>query len=395
MSARPLVLVVDDSAEVQAALRAALRKDRDRWELLFCSGDEATSIIAGHPVDVVLTELRMRGTDGLGVLRACTELRPAAARVLFAASLAEEQVAEALSLSHRYLGKPSSTAEIRAELLSLTRLIDWVPDRDLRAAIGLGSLGVSGFALQRLRELHATLDPDIAEVVDLLTHQTMLASRVLAFANSGYFGRAREVGTVHEAVVHLGTKLVLELSLVWILSGVIANEEQRCNEDPEVMAMVRAIERTARRPPGRTLASCHVCDLGRCLLRATNPQGYPEVDRRVAAGAELLAAELDVFGVDHARAGAYLLELHGVPTELVEVARWHHQPSARDEAADLLDAVGIVHIASALVDEQRGHAGVVIDEDYVDSLPEAYMLARWRQLAESLVHPEGGSRDAF
>ena len=61
------VLVVDDSATMVDTLARYL--SQHEWEVRTATGGaEALEVFAREPVDVVLTDLRMKGTDGIDVL---------------------------------------------------------------------------------------------------------------------------------------------------------------------------------------------------------------------------------------------------------------------------------------------------------------------------------------
>jgi CheY-like chemotaxis protein len=66
---RPRVLVVDDEPLVLRALARVLQRlgiDPDKA----ANGDEALGLMAQHPYDLVVSDLRMPVLDGVGLLRA-------------------------------------------------------------------------------------------------------------------------------------------------------------------------------------------------------------------------------------------------------------------------------------------------------------------------------------
>ncbi len=62
------ILIVDDDAAARSSLGDALTMEGYSVELA-ASGEEALSLGENHEYDVVLTDLRMAGIDGLRVLR--------------------------------------------------------------------------------------------------------------------------------------------------------------------------------------------------------------------------------------------------------------------------------------------------------------------------------------
>jgi two-component system response regulator AtoC len=66
---RATVLVVDDDAHVRGVVEALLRQDGFATEA-GSSGEEAVQILGRRPVDVIISDIRMPGIDGLGLLQA-------------------------------------------------------------------------------------------------------------------------------------------------------------------------------------------------------------------------------------------------------------------------------------------------------------------------------------
>lgn len=112
------VLLVDDDADVRAALCATLA---DCFELSeAASGEEAMATIASDRPAVVLLDLTMPEMDGLAVLRALKDLDPSLPILVLTGHRDLERAREALDHGARaYMTKPFDPAYLRAELLRL------------------------------------------------------------------------------------------------------------------------------------------------------------------------------------------------------------------------------------------------------------------------------------
>ncbi|MEX2367395.1 MAG: response regulator [Pseudohongiellaceae bacterium] len=75
------VLVVDDDDNVRRSLRRLLH--RHQYQVVDAEGfEQALEVLAGHTVDLILTDLRMPGKDGIDLLRHAYRHYPNVARIL-------------------------------------------------------------------------------------------------------------------------------------------------------------------------------------------------------------------------------------------------------------------------------------------------------------------------
>jgi len=130
------VMFVDDDPALLKATAHLLRKDRARWQLQFAEGGEAAlAALAGEPIDLVISDLRMPRVDGLRVMACLSERDPAVIRILISGG-SEEDPDRLLAHAHEVFGKPFPANELRAVLARIEALISLVPDRELRARAG-------------------------------------------------------------------------------------------------------------------------------------------------------------------------------------------------------------------------------------------------------------------
>jgi len=106
-------LLIAEDEEVTLAL---LRDVFGRSDLLVYearTGEEALQHIDQHPVDVVLTDLMMPGTDGLSVLAHARKVRPGAEVILMTGHASVESAVRAMKLgAFHYITKPFDIDEV-------------------------------------------------------------------------------------------------------------------------------------------------------------------------------------------------------------------------------------------------------------------------------------------
>lgn len=139
-------------------------------------------------------------------------------------------------------------------------------------------------------------------------------------------------------------------------------------------------------------------DVGELLLATRDPEFFTAAGAHAAERGIVRAdAEQELRGITHATVGAVLLSLWGLPFRIVEAVLWHHTPA--HAGATVLDVLGAVHIADALIAEtmDRGERGVDahgararLDEAYVAAIGASDCVAGWRADAVALVGGGGG-----
>ena len=108
------ILVVDDEANIRRVLAAQL--SREGYEVHTAEdGECALAMLRDHHIDLVITDLRMPGIDGMQLLREALELEPARPVVILTAHGTVDNAVEALKTgAFDYITKPFDQTELRA-----------------------------------------------------------------------------------------------------------------------------------------------------------------------------------------------------------------------------------------------------------------------------------------
>ncbi len=116
MSLMGKILVVDDDPASLASLGEAMAREGYSVTLA-SSGEEAIEAGKGNEFDVVLTDLRMKGVDGLQVLRRFKSMRPETVLIVMTAFASMDTVVDALSAgAYDYVSKPFRLDQIRLKV---------------------------------------------------------------------------------------------------------------------------------------------------------------------------------------------------------------------------------------------------------------------------------------
>ncbi|MEW6411828.1 MAG: HDOD domain-containing protein [Candidatus Zixiibacteriota bacterium] len=169
---------------------------------------------------------------------------------------------------------------------------------------------------------------DLAEV---LMRDPALTAKLLRVVNSPFYGMSREITTLTQAVVTLGTRAVSALALstsVYDVTGKWQSSIDRIRfwrHSLEVAIASRLIAEAVRYPsPEEAFVSGLLHDLGLLVLEKSFGDKFASVWRQASSGEELLAMEENSWGTNHARIGQFLLEQWKIPASICEAVGKHH-----------------------------------------------------------------------
>ncbi|MEM7260489.1 MAG: HDOD domain-containing protein [Planctomycetota bacterium] len=202
--------------------------------------------------------------------------------------------------------------------------------------------------LDRIR--HDAPLPAIAQAIE---KDPSLTSRVLRLANSAYYGMSREVSTLKMAMVLLGVRAVRNLVLSIGMVEILEDDPDGAYIPTDFLMHCQYAGRAASylsRLHGLPFAGEDfvvglVHDVGKLVLLRAFPEEAAAASDQLGGlrGAELMSVEDEVFGVDHAEAGAWAVGQWHLPSEISLAIADHHRDgihvsplAALAQAADLL-----------------------------------------------------------
>ncbi|MEO8450554.1 MAG: response regulator [Gemmatimonadota bacterium] len=328
------VLFVDDESRVLDGLQRMLRPHRDQWEMVFAVGGGAgLEELARGSFDVVVTDMRMPGVDGLALLSEVARLSPETVRIVLSGQTEFGVALGVLPLAHQFLMKPCEAATLEQAIEQSCRLRDLLHSESVRRVIGgIGTVPVAPAIYSQL--VVAVEDPGVslARLAGIVEKDVGLASKVLQSVNSSFFGVGRRVSSLTQAVSLLGVRLLRSLVLSHEVLRPIPSTPDGPQFDVEAEgAHALSVARVARRlvPIGSLAEDASVAgllhDIGRFLLYAYLPAETAAADKLSREMSwPLHRAEQEILGTTHAEVGAYLLGLWGLPHSVVEAVAYHH-----------------------------------------------------------------------
>lgn len=107
------ILIVDDDVNLLDGLKRSMREKQNLWKQRYASsGNEALTILASEKIDLIVTDYKMPGIDGLELLSIIKEKYPEVKRILLTGQSESEVFESSRDIAHSYLSKPCPSAEI-------------------------------------------------------------------------------------------------------------------------------------------------------------------------------------------------------------------------------------------------------------------------------------------
>ncbi len=198
--------------------------------------------------------------------------------------------------------------------------------------------------LPKLLSLMESEESRTSEIIDAISHDPALTSKILKVANSAYYGFQREISNLERAVVLLGFNMVRSLALS---IGVIHNLPSS-KPNPyfsweglwiHSLAVASVMQELGKRSGGGggneylfIIGLLH--DIGKVVLDqffGTFFRQALEEDSRKLEKGELHIAERRIFGLDHGEVGAMLLSRWRFPEKITDCIAFHHQTEMPEE----------------------------------------------------------------
>lgn len=203
----------------------------------------------------------------------------------------------------------------------------------------------------------AMAEDERAAAMDLATvisSDQALTAKLLRLSNSAYYGYARRISNVREAVILLGMRTVRSVAISSaIIEAFRVPEIEGFDQDlfwahsvcVGLVAEVIAREaRTARPEDAFTAGVLH--DVGKLAMMLTEPQLFARVvDLVQAEGMKYCDAEMAVFQVGHEQVGARLAQRWKFPEPLVASIRDHHPKKSLASVENLSAVVATADLA--------------------------------------------------
>ena len=358
------VVFVEDEPALLNSLRQMLPAGNGHCRMSFLSSAEAAlDLLAVEPVDVVVTDMLMLpGMDGAALLEQIRARWPEIVRILLSEHPTQSASVRNSTVAHQCLSKPLDPVTLTSAVRRACNLAERLSRPELRRLLGgIDTLPKAPHSFVAINAALAEPDACAASVAEVIEQDAGTSAKMLQLVNSAFFGLARRITTVHDAITFLGLTPVRGIVLASNLTNGLGrtppdlgNAIETINDHSlAVAAVARELVPVDRRLDAFTAGMLH--DVGRLALAAAAPALFRQVNaEHEARGEPIAVVEHEILGATHADLGAYLLQMWGLPLALIEPVARHHDLDAADDPDAIVAAVATAE--ATIVNRQRDGA---------------------------------------
>jgi len=228
--------------------------------------------------------------------------------------------------------------------------------------------------LRVVRDENSAAD-DLAKVI---MRDPAMTTKILRVVNSPYYGLGRQVSSVSQAVVTLGTRQVTALALstsVYSLTDKWETSFDRVRfwrHSLEVAIGARAIaKKAAAHKQEEVFVAGLLHDIGLLILEHSYPERFRRVWKEALRRGGLEDLEETEWGTNHARVGQFLLEQWQIPDVICQAVGRHHHTfplGADDEELKPAQIVGLANLLSKFTIADKPDKNLLLSRENRDNL---------------------------
>lgn len=208
-----------------------------------------------------------------------------------------------------------------------------------------------------LRVIALTKNPatTVRELETVIAQDPALAAGMLRQANSSYYGYARRISSLQEAIVVLGFQATQGLAMVSAVAPLLKTrldgydiEQEGLWKHSLLTAMTaKRICQKLKLPFGDVAFTAGLLhDIGKLIISIYVQEVGPYLLKKVSeANLSYVELEEKVIGYNHATVGGLLAKRWNLPEDLVSAISYHHSPSG---AGNYIELASVIHVANGL-----------------------------------------------
>lgn len=236
-----------------------------------------------------------------------------------------------------------------------------------------------------------------SELAEVIGKDPALTVKMLRIVNSPYYGAGREITTLSQAVMTLGTRTVSALALSTSIYDMTQSWENGIDRisfwrhSLETAVAAREIAEAIRYPRiEEAFVAGLLHDIGLLVLEKSFPDKFRYIWNQNECGEQLIELEENTWGTNHARVGQFLLKQWSIPSVICDAVGMHHNSFIPDtDEADyvLPQIVALANRCAKFSITKVSKRTIDLDSNVKDILRKNLKLAhdRLSQIEEHLM----------
>lgn len=237
---------------------------------------------------------------------------------------------------------------------------DIAKERLAKIAADVGDLPAAPAVLSRAMTLTSDLNSNIRDISRILADDQSLTAKVLRLSNSPYYGRTKEVTTLHEAITVMGFMAVRSIIVVASVHEMYEDGDEDCphkklwRHSLSTAIAGRLIAKYLGHPEREeAFIGGLMHDIGKLVLLDSLSEWYlPIIDEVERDGVSFSVVESRVLLFDHADVALPLLKQWSFPLGLVRAITLHHRPPSFAKGT-VAPVAHVVNLANLLAKKLR------------------------------------------
>ncbi len=396
------ILFVDDEQNLLDGFKRRFHRHKN-WVVRYATGgEEALRMLEKQPCDVIVSDIRMPGMDGVELLTRVADQYPETIRYILSGYSDRAMILNSMSVAHQYFNKPCNLELLEESINVAIRVFGELRNSRIQKLLAsIKNLPSPPTVYEKLSHEFRTSDPSMEKVVDIVKTDPAISAKILHLVNSAFFGFRDSITDIAQAAMMLGTDVIRSLVLV---TGVVnATFRKTCpgvildrfsSHSISVAFLAYDFSKwlgwnREMRESAFTAGLLH--DIGRLVLISHFQDYIRKIPDSDPDSRQTITQERDTFDVDHAEIGAALLSIWGLPVPVVNTVMCHHQPSltARDE----IGMPTVVHVADVVSHNQTPGSPIdvsLFDPDIIHRYDLTNKIHAW-MMTSSLFDQDSSS----
>lgn len=344
------ILFVDDERQILRALKR-LFIDSDYETVFMDNGEDALAYLEDHPVELIISDIRMPSMNGFDLLKKVKEMHPLTLRVALSGYTDSKKIYKALeeNIAKMYMFKPWDNKELLNIIDQMLELEDLLKNRELLDLINnindLPTVPQLYLDIKRLIQEEA----DVDAIAKKIEEDPPITSRILRVANSAFYGA--KTGSISQSIMYIG---LINVKNIVLSNGVFDAAKSHSSsvkilwEHATITNKITNLiyqEFMKKKIPNIFASAGLLHDIGKVIMFTHFGDTYDAVLKEALdTNRPIVELEREHYNVTHQELGGYLLNWWEIPLPIVETALYHHKPL--DAKVINKELVAIVHLAN-------------------------------------------------